>query len=63
MEPRFSRIHLIRESLLPDHMFEHLAEGRQFEDRDILLDPEIVLKSNIEFYSKNIEYVKYDMFI
>ena len=44
-------------------MFEHLAEGRQFEDRNILLNPEIVLKSNIEFYSKNIEYVKYDMFI
>ena len=49
--------------LVTRYMFEHLAEGRQFEDRNILLNPEIVLKSNIEFYSKNIEYVKYDMFI
>ena len=32
------------------YLFEYLVEGREFEEDEVLLDPQIVLKSNLELY-------------
>lgn len=36
------------------YLFEYLVEGREFEKDDILLDPQIVLKSNLELYERKL---------
>jgi LacI family transcriptional regulator len=40
--------------LATKYLFEYLVEGRKFEGTDILLDPQIVLKSNLELYEKKL---------
>ena len=36
------------------YLFEYLVEGRRFEETEILLDPQIVLRSNLELYEKKL---------
>ena len=45
------------------YMYEYIAENRRFHESDILLNPSIILKSNLELYKKNIEFIKNDRFI
>mgnify|MGYP005757354087 CR=1 FL=1 len=36
------------------YLFEHLVEGREFGGNRILLDPQIVIRSNLELYEKKL---------
>ncbi|MCI8597469.1 MAG: LacI family transcriptional regulator [Lachnospiraceae bacterium] len=36
------------------YLFEYLVEGREFEEDEVLLEPQIVLKSNLELYEKKL---------
>lgn len=36
------------------YLFEYLVERREFEEDEILLDPQIVLRSNLELYEKKL---------
>ena len=36
------------------YLFEHVTENRQFPEDEILLDPQIVLRSNLEIYEKRL---------
>ena len=45
------------------YLYEYMVEGRRFDDDVILLDPQIVLKSNVSLYSEVLEQMKGDFIL
>ena len=45
------------------YLYEYMVEGRRFEEDIVLLDPQIVLRSNLSLFSEILEQMKDDIIL